>query len=184
MERILIVFASKTGTTEDVAVKLAQIAGQEAVDLYDCRAKMLLPLEREGERVYCGEIAPDPYGAVALGTPLYMGRPPRAFISYCKRHAAALAGMRPVLFSCGVGTQAENQGYLWKALPEAVTRNAVLYRQAGGEIRWAHMGCLSRMAMRGFVKDHGEPAPLNDEVIRALGRALRAVAMGEVVADA
>ena len=69
MERMLIVFASKTGTTEDVAVKLAQIAGREAVDLYDCRAKMLLPLEREGERVYCGEIAPDPYGAVALGTP-------------------------------------------------------------------------------------------------------------------
>ena len=72
------------------------------------------------------------------------------------------------LFTCGVGTFEEDRTYLWHHLPEAITRQALLYSHLGGEIRKGRMSLPARIAMNGYVKEHGAPPGINKELIEEM----------------
>ena len=184
MERILIAYATKTGTAADVALQLAHRPKLPPVDLFDCRAHTLTPLGEAPRALPAARLSLAPYRAVALGTGMYMGKPLRALSDFCAGREAELAALRPVLYTCGIGTEEEDRRYLTRALPAGLMESATLYRHAGGELRLARMGALSRLAMRGYAREHAAALGLNPEAIRALGDALAHTARGEAMADA
>ena len=164
MKKVLIVYASKTGTTKDVAAKLADRTGAA---LYDCCANMLV----EGQD---GQVKQQPrladYGVVLIGTAMYMGSPMKAAKRFIKAHSEEFAQKPPILFTCGVGTEEEDGEYLRKHLPEGMQPR--FYRHAGGEIRPEQMSSFGRMAMKEYEKQHGIIPSINWEAVDALSRAI------------
>ena len=87
--RVLVVAASRHGSTEEIARAIAARLGGPASGL----AAMAVPVEQDPD--------PRPFAAVVLGSAVYMGRWLEPARSYAAAHAAALRG-RPVwLFSSG-----------------------------------------------------------------------------------
>jgi menaquinone-dependent protoporphyrinogen oxidase len=87
--RVLVVAASRHGSTEEIARAIAARLGGPAPGL----AAMAVPVEQDPD--------PRPFAAVVLGSAVYMGRWLEPARSYAAAHAAALRG-RPVwLFSSG-----------------------------------------------------------------------------------
>jgi menaquinone-dependent protoporphyrinogen oxidase len=156
MGKILIAYASKTGTTADVAAMLAKRLAC-AADLYDLR---------RGQRAQAPDLCA--YDAVVLGTAMYMGRPMRAMAAYCNANEAALVAKPLYLFTCGIAEEAEEQPYLNKTLSERLTAHARAYRHLGGELRLNRMSPFARFAMGQFLKTHDQKPGLNVEAIEAL----------------
>ena len=170
MGRILIAYASKTGATADAAAALAKTIAAQCT-LYDVGKQAYTG---DGAARYTDEIAPDVclYDAVVLGTAMYMGKPRRALVDYCRRNEAALAGRRLYLFTCGIGTEAEDGAYLRQALPQSLTGHAALYRHLGGEVRLARLGLFERFAMAQYLKNCATQPTLDGDAIKALGLAI------------
>lgn len=171
MEKVLIVYASKTGTTQDVATAMAEKTGTV---LYDCRTEILV--EPDGNRSKQQPRLAD-YGVVVIGTAMYMGAPMKEAKRFLKEHKAALVQKRPIMFTCGVGTEEEDSAYLRKHLPEGVQPR--LYRHMGGEIRPERMSGFARMAMKEYEKQHGVRPSIDWDAVDMLGRTIKEIAEGD-----
>ena len=172
MEKVLIVYASKTGTTRDVAAALADRAGAA---LYDCCANTLV--EAGG-----GQLKQQPrladYGVVVIGTAMYMGSPMKEVKRFIKAHGAELIHKPLMMFTCGVGTEEEDGAYLRKYLPEGVQPR--LYRHMGGEIRRERMSGFARMAMKEYEKQHRIFPCINWEAVDVLSRTIKESVEGDI----
>ena len=160
MGKVLIAYATKTGTTADAAAMLAKQL-TKPFNLYDLSKK-----PRAAE--------PDlrAYDTVVLGTGMYCGRPRRELAAFCLENEALLSGKTLYLFTCGIGSEQEEIGYLRKELPASVMEHITLYRHLGGEIRLDRLGLLARFGLGQYLK-HCEVKPaLHGEVIKALGVAI------------
>ncbi len=154
MKRILLVYASKTGTTQDTATEITKYLSIPC-DLYNCRAELL-----DGEKAVQVSVKPDglnwdTYGMVIIGTAMYMGSPMKEIKLFCKKFLEKLIQKSLVLYSCGIGSETEDKKYIWNNLPKEITHKVMLYRHLGGEIREDRMNAFARFAMREYVKQHG-----------------------------
>lgn len=165
MNKALIVYASKTGTTKDVAAMLAKKLTFPA-ELYDCRSKTLLNCS--GEQIERAVPKIDEYCLVILGTPMYMGKPIKAFKKFLTKNVQKLTQTSVALFTCGVGTQEEDGAYLRKSLPESLKGEQVLYRHMGGEVRSEKMGAFARFAIKEYEKQHGTSAGIDWHAVDVL----------------
>ena len=93
MTTILVAYATKRGSTREVAASVAETLRESefAVDLQP--AAMIDSLRR--------------YDGVVLGSSLYMGRPHPDARRFLKRHRAALAALPTAVFAMGPGTLVE-----------------------------------------------------------------------------
>ncbi len=170
MGKVLIVYASKTGTTQDVAAALAQkLPGAQ---LYDCRNNTL-----DGAEVKAAPPIGD-YSAVALGTAMYIGAPVKEFKKYVARHKEALAQKPVAFFTCGVGTQEEDKQYLLKCLPGALKTKDLLYRHMGGEVRPEKMSGFAKLAMKEYEKQHGQAPGIDWNEVDELAREISVLSGG------
>ena len=160
----LIVYASKSGTTEEAA-RVAEERLRGPCRLLDLR-------DKKAEIPVLGQ-----YDAVIVGSPLYMGRPMKEVARFCREHETELTRGKPVLalFTCGMGDAAEGESCFRRCLPEAVTRAALIYRHLGGEVHEDRLNAFGRMAMREYQKQHGPGRGLELEKI---GEICEAVDMG------
>lgn len=154
MARLLIVYASKTGTTKDIANGFAATF-RSSCDIYDCRERVIKYSDLTQRSIDMKDIKVKDYEIVLLGSAMYIGKPMKEFTHFCKLHQNELQMKKLILYTCGVGTQEEDQKYLWNSLPEPIVKSARLYLHLGGEIREEKMGRFSRMAMKEYVKQHG-----------------------------
>jgi menaquinone-dependent protoporphyrinogen oxidase len=160
MNRILLVYASKTGTTQDTASELEKHLSMRC-DLYNCRNELLVRERQTQINVRSDGLNWNTYGMVIIGTAMYMGRPMKEIKHFCKKYQDKLIKKRLALFSCGIGTETEDKEYLWKKLPEVITNNVLLYRHLGGEIREERMNAFARFAMKEYVKQNGPAKGIN-----------------------
>jgi menaquinone-dependent protoporphyrinogen oxidase len=93
MTTILVAYATKRGSTGEVAESVAETLRESgfAIDLQP--AAMIDSLRR--------------YDGVVLGSALYMGRPHPDARRFLKRHRAALAALPTAVFAMGPGTLAD-----------------------------------------------------------------------------
>ena len=172
MASLLIVYASKTGTTKDIANGFAE-KFTSFCDIYDCRERVIKYSGLEQRSIDIKDIIVKDYEIVVLGTAMYMGKPLKELTHFCKIHQNELKKKKLILYTCGVGTQEEDQKYLWNCLPDPITKSARLYLHLGGEIREDKMGCFSRMAMKEYVKQHGNINCVNYTNINKISKTVK-----------
>ena len=160
MKRILIAYATKTGTTKRAAEGLARALAPDC-DLYDLRRAMLHTLGGTTTRLPLRSLRFSDYRAVALGSAMYMGRPLRPFLRVCKEQEAELLRQPLFLFTCGIATQEEDRAYLWPLLPQRLVAHAKQLHHLGGELH-AENGFMHRMVLKDYEKK-GTAAPQLDE---------------------
>ena len=146
--KMIIIYASKTGVTEDVAREMAKKLGGNCA-LYDCRNQLLTNAQPSMHAT-----VPDltGYDLVILGTPMYMGKPMKEITRLLAEHEAALSRVSLAFFTCGMGTAQEDSGYLLKSLPASLREKNPAYYHMGGEIREDRLNPLERFAMRQAMK--------------------------------
>lgn len=175
MKKVLIIYASKTGTTQDVSTSLAADLAPFC-DTYDCCQRAMRTAGGAQESVKAHGIQWADYEIVVLGTAMYMGRPMKELKKFCIDQETILLTKKLILFTCGIGTQEEDKTYLWRHLPKSITQQALFYSHLGGEIRKARMSPLARVAMSEYVKEHGDAPGINrmlvDEMIETIKKYL------------
>ena len=130
--RILIGYASKTGTAAGCAEMLArELRGQELT---------VADLTREAP-------APDAYDLVILGGSVRFGRLPAALRSYLKNHQKTLEQIPHGLFlCCGLGHEFE--GYAEKCFERGVRESAFALLNFGGVLRLPNASLFERALLR------------------------------------
>ncbi len=175
MNKILLIYASKTGTTQDAATEVAWLIAMPC-DIYNCSNELLQKDGLTQERIRPDQLNWDSYGMVVIGTAMYMRSPMKEINVLCKKYQQKLKQKKLVFFTCGIETEAEDKAYLWKQLPEEVSRAILLYRHLGGEIRQDRMKAFSRFIMREYVKqnnpatgiDHTAVKELSSEIVKLM----------------
>lgn len=167
MNKILLVYASKTGTTQDAATEVVKLISMPC-DIYNCNNELLKKDNLTQEKTKPGQLSWDSYGMIVIGTAMYMGSPMKEIKLFCKKNQEKLKQKRLVFFTCGIGTEAEDKAYLWKHLPKEVSQAILFYRHLGGEIREDRMKAFSRFAMREYVKQNGPTTGINHTLIKEL----------------
>jgi menaquinone-dependent protoporphyrinogen IX oxidase len=172
-QQILIVFATKRGTTNDVAISIAHKLNMP-VHLFDCKNKTLRCKSGNEFQLLHNKPNLDEYDLVIIGTPMYMGAPLRAVKQFCEHNKASLVSHDLVFFTCGVGTEQEDSQYLQAHIPQSLFEKSILYKHLGGEIREDKMNALERLAMKEYVKNNGPIKGIDhlaiDELCTALNR--------------
>ncbi len=156
MKKILLVYASKTGTTQDAALEVAKRLSVPT-DFYNCKDERFESGDMTKVNMKPYELNWDSYELIIIGTAMYIGSPLKEIKAFCKKYQDKLIHKGLSFFTCGVGTETEDKAYLWKCLPKEVSQKILLYRHLGGEIREDRLSTFSRFAMREYVKQH-EPA--------------------------
>jgi menaquinone-dependent protoporphyrinogen IX oxidase len=144
--------------------------------LYDCRTRNLSGARPENPKAG-SSLNFATYDVVVIGTAMYMGRPMKEVVKFCYKHAAALADKKLVFFTCGIGTAQEDEGYLWKHMPDALKAKSPAYYHMGGEIHGDRLNFFGRMAMQEYMKKHGESPCIDSnqvaEACEALNKSIR-----------
>lgn len=167
MSKVLIVFASKTGTTQDAAAEAASHIPMPC-DIYDCRNGLLKKDDSTQEKINPGHLDWNSYAMIVIGTAMYMRSPMKEIKSFCMANKEKLMQKKLVFFTCGIGSEAEDREYLYKSLPQEISHAILHYRHLGGEIRENRMNALLRLAMREYVKKNGPAAGVNHTLISEL----------------
>lgn len=160
--RILVLYATKYGATEQIAKLLAEELGTNT-DLWN--------IKKDGK--------PDLtlYDTVILGGSIYMGRIQRAIRSFGAKQKKILLQKRLGLFiSCA--TPPETSGYLERFFSEELCAHAVAEEILGGLFQYEKMSSFfqkiirSMMAEEGFRQKFGEPK-LSTEKISDFAQKIR-----------
>ncbi len=154
MSKILLVYASKTGVTQDVAREMAQLLSIPK-DIYNCRDELLDRGDLTQVNIKPRQLDWDAYDMIVIGTSMYIGSPLKEIKSFCKKYQEKLIQKKLIFFTCGIGTEPEDKAYLWKNLPKEVSQRVLLYHHLGGEIREDKLNGFMRFAFREYVKQNG-----------------------------
>ena len=171
MKRILVAYASKSGTTKQVAQRLARALAPEC-DLYDLRSATMHTLSGTSARLPLRSLDFSAYQGVALGSAMYMGRPLKPFLRVCQERAGELTRQPLFLFTVGIANKQEEQSYLWPLLPQAITEHAKDLYHLGGELH-AERGFMHRMVLKDYEKKNLPAPALDDAAIGQLSEALK-----------
>ena len=120
--KILIVYASESGTCRECADILEQKLYKHEVSKYDITRAVDCPL------------SPADFDACVVGGPVRFGKLHRDVIKYIKRYKNELQGMKSAYFLvCGYTDQHEK--YLKKSIPAELQQSAVCCELFGGRLK-------------------------------------------------
>ena len=94
---VLIAYATKHGSTEEVAREMARVIGESGA------AVRLLPAAEVKDV--------SPFGLIVLGAPLYAGKWHKDAVRLLKRHRSALADRQVAIFALGPRSPREEGGW-------------------------------------------------------------------------
>lgn len=157
--KILIAYASKSGTTEDCAQSLAQQLDAEVT---------LLNLKK-GSKVDFSV-----YSHIVIGTPLYMGKVMAPVQRFCRANLPQLLSKRLGFFTCGIGEEKEMQKYVAAAIPAELLQHAAVRKHFGGELRLEKLNFLMRFAMQKQLEQSNAVYQINRDAIEEFSRLLMA----------
>lgn len=173
MKRALILYASRNGATKRAAETIARALAPDC-DLYDLRRAALYTPDGAKSRKLFLSLDLAGYGAVALGSGIYMGKPLPAFRRFCEKRQFDLAKLPLLFFTCGIALAEEEREFLGSVLPEPLKGFVGGLHHLGGELSESR-GFLHRMVMEEYVKKFGVKPALNEGAIAGLAAAIRAL---------
>jgi len=150
--KILIVYGTKTGTTETCAGRIREALAPEVADMVDIR------------RFRRTELAP--YDSVIVGTSVYMGKINSKIKQFFSRHAAELRQKKLHLFVCGLAQGEEGAAQLKKQISEELVQHAAQVKHLGCEVNYERLNPLYRAIMKKIVATEKPQIGLHDDEIK------------------
>ncbi|MDW7672494.1 MAG: flavodoxin domain-containing protein [Bacillota bacterium] len=148
--KILLVYASKTGTTAVCAAKLADYINEEV-------------------SVICldADPFPDPaaFDVILMGSPLYAGKVLKTFRNYLHKYREILLEKPVALFTCGASPPDEALACLETEVGEAFWEHADPVKHFGGEVKMEKQNILLRFMMRHLQKRQPFQSKIDDAAI-------------------
>ena len=135
-----IIYASKYGTTEKVAVSIAE-------KLKETNEVELFSLNKIANPDISG------FEMVILGVPIYAGQASGKMKVFCQTNEPVLLQKKTGLFVCGMDPTKEQQNKeLQDAYPEVLQQNATTTGFMGGEFWFERMNFFERMIIKKIAK--------------------------------
>ena len=155
-----IIYSSKYGTTEKVAISIAE-------KLKDTNEAEIFSLKKNP--------TPDINGfeTVILGTPVYAGKASNKMKKFCNANEAVLIKKKTALFVCGMEPdKTKQQNELKEAYPEALQKNATVTGFLGGAFLFEKMNFFERMIIKKIAKTTTSVQRINEKGIENFARQL------------
>ena len=135
-----ILYASKHGTTEKVAISIAD-------KLKETNEVELFPLKKNPHPDISG------FEWVIIGSSIYAGQAAKEVKAFCKMNESVLLQKKTGLFVCGMyPNRAEQEKELKEAYPEVLLENAAATGFLGGEFLFEKMNFFERFIARMIAK--------------------------------
>ena len=148
-----IIYASKHGTTETVAVSIAKkLSENNEVELFSIKKN------------------PNPdisdFGTVILGTPIYAGQASGKMQKFCKNNEQALLQKKTGLFVCGMEPdRAKREKELADAYPAVLSENAAATGFLGGAFKFEEMNFMERFLINKISKTNESVSRIDTNAI-------------------
>jgi menaquinone-dependent protoporphyrinogen oxidase len=155
----LIVYGTKTGTTENCAMKIKADLGDRDVEMLNLNA---------GHRPDVSD-----YEIVIIGTPIYMGRINGKVKSFLLKNHDVLMQKDIHFFVCGLARGDEGVELFRKQIPEDLFNHAVQVRQLGSEIHPERLNPLYRTIIKKIVESEKPPIGLLNAEIDEFAKGIR-----------
>jgi len=153
MNKTLIIYHSKYGTTKKVAVSISEkLKGDSSIALFSLK-------ENENPDIQDFDI-------VILGTSIYMGQASKKMRTFCKTNESALLEKKIGLFACGMHPDKEQQEKELKdAYPKMLQDNAIAVGFFGGAFLFEQMNFLERAIIKKIAKTSTSVQQIDFEAI-------------------
>ena len=149
--RTLILYGSKTGTTELCANKIKEMLPDHDVDVSDVKKSKNINISQ--------------YEAVVIGTPLYMGQITGPVKKYLDNHKSELMNKKLHFFICGLAVGQEGVDLFQKQIEAPLFAHANQIKQLGGDIHIDRLNPLYKWMMKKILaKDKPQLGLLDDEI--------------------
>ena len=148
-----IIYASKYGTTENVASSIAE-------KLKDTNEIELFSLKKNPNPDISG------FELVILGSSIYAGQASKKMKTFCRANESVLLQKKTGLFVCGMHPDKEQQAKeLQDAYPEALQKNASATGFFGGAFLFEKMNFVERMIIKKIAKTTTSVQQINWEAV-------------------
>ena len=138
--KIAVIYVSKHGTTEKVAVSIAEKLGESnEVELFS--------LTKNATPNISG------FEMVILGSSIYAGQASKKMKTFCKKNEQVLLQKKTGLFVCGMEpNRSKRQKELEDAFPDVLSKNALASGFLGGEFIFEQMNFFERFMINRIAK--------------------------------
>ena len=160
--KTLIVYGTKSGTTEKCAQKIKAAMASETIDVLDIRKFKDKDLAA--------------YDTVVAGTSVYMGRINSRLKRFLVQNSPALQGKQLHLFVCCMAQGEEGVAELQKHVPEGLFKHATQVMQLGCEANYERLNPLYRSIMKKIVTEQKPQMGLHEQEIVAFAQKVMATA--------
>ena len=151
--KIVIIYASKHGTTEKVAASIAE-------KLRENNEVALFSLKKNPNPDICD------FGMVILGTPVYAGQASGKMQKFCKNNGQTLLQKKTGLFVCGMEPeQTKREKELTDAYPEVLLKNAVATGFLGGAFKFEEMNFMERFIINKIANTNESVSRIDEHAI-------------------
>jgi len=151
MQDVIIAYAGKYGTTEEIAgrikAELTAIAEQSADRLRELQITCLPLRALSAQQVQHSRM-------LVLGGAIYAGRLPRALRSFCERHRTVLLSRAVGLFSTCLYQDEQARDQLIRAYPPWLFAHAAATASLGGRLDLGRLSAVDRLLIKRFAKVH------------------------------
>lgn len=154
--KTLIVFGTKSGTTEKCAHKIQSAMASAEADVVDIR------------KLKNGDLAA--YDTVVLGTSVYMGRINGKLRRFLTQNAQALMGKKLHLFVCSLAQGEEGVAELHKQISDDLFRHAIQVTHLGCEANYERLNPFYRSIMKKIVAEQKPAMGLHEQEIEAFAQ--------------
>ncbi len=154
--QVLILYGSKTGTTEDCANRI--MAALEASE--NIQNIAILNLDKRPK------INLDDYDTIVIGSPIYMGQIRNSVKLFLGYNIEKLMTKKLHFFVCGLARGAEGVALFEKQVPTTLFRHAIQIEQLGGDVHIDRLGFFHKFIMKKVLaKSKPELGLLEDAIV-------------------
>jgi len=160
---VAIVYASKHGTTAEVAARIGQALADQGIK----------------SRLIDLGTTPKPdltdYDAIVVGGPIYMGQPVKQLKTFLTGQADILLTKPLALFICGMeDAPAKVESAFAASFNESLRSHACGVWYAGGAFRFDKLGFMEKTIIKKVANTSQSVSKLNDDVLNQIAAAIKA----------
>ncbi len=153
--QVLILYGSKTGTTEDCANRIKNVL--EARE--DVPEIVLYNLDKRPK------INLDDYETIVIGSPIYMGQIRNSVKMFLGYNIEKLMTKKLHFFVCGLALGDEGVALFKKQVPTTLFRHAKQVKQLGGDVHVDRLGFLYKFIMKKILAESKPELGLLEDAI-------------------
>jgi menaquinone-dependent protoporphyrinogen oxidase len=143
--KTLVLYASKTGVTEDCATYISKNLEHTVIQN--------VKKNKRNEIQY--------FDRIIIGSPIYIGGPMKAISKFVLEHKEELLKKELYLFTCGAESEKAPRLYLETALSSEICDHAKEIAYFGTELRFEKMGFFGRFIMKKIATENNLDPKIN-----------------------